>query len=189
MVFPEDLDLERKLVVPAYKGSHLVRNPVANVIKGSIVKTDGYKAYRNLFTNYDHRVVNHRSKEIACGIYNHTTINEMENYWSNFKWMFLGVNHKMSGKHMNKYLAARSFRYCERNISEWERLIITFTKSVKKEFTYGELIARCDEQGKRSRKNRQWREVLRQIGKADPNEVQRRIPSNKKGAARPPKKI
>lgn len=128
-------------VVPDAKEATLMDVLFDNVPKGSIVMTDEYRAYQNLSAHYDHRVVDHSGKVYATGVDNDTTVNGIENYWSHFKRMFHGVQHKMSRKHMNKYLAAQSLRYNLRNMSEWERLVVALTKSSKKELTYKQLTA------------------------------------------------
>lgn len=128
-------------VVPDVRRSTITEILFSNVAKGSIVMTDEFKAYRHLSLNYDHRTVDHGSRQFACGVDNDTTVNGMENYWSHFKRMYHGVHHQMSKKHTNKYLAAQSFRYNERNLTEWERMVLTLSKSAEKELTYAQLIA------------------------------------------------
>lgn len=129
------------VTVPDAKEITLTEIVHSNVKRGAIIMTDEYAAYRNLSDNYDHRVVDHAAKVYASGIDNDTTVNGMENYWSHLKRMYHGVHHHISRKHTDKYLSAQSFRYNERKLTEWERMVLALSKSSDKSLTYRNLIA------------------------------------------------
>jgi transposase-like protein len=107
-----------------------------NVSKGAILMTDEYAPYKAVSAHYDHRVVEHKCGEYACGIDYDTHVNGMENYWSHLKRSILGVNHYISPEHMNLYLAAQSFRYNNRKIAEWERFTLAADETQGKRITY-----------------------------------------------------
>lgn len=112
-----------------------------NIVRGAIVMTDEYSAYRNMSDNYDHRMVDHSAKEYAGGIDYDTHCNGMENYWSHLKRMFHGVHHHISPKHLNKYVAAQSFRYNRKDETESAIFSDLLSKTTDKRLTYKSLIA------------------------------------------------
>lgn len=103
----------------------------ANIAKGATVMTDEFNAYSPLAKMYTHKTVDHGKGIFACDENNDTTVNGVENYWSHFKRMFHGVHHHLSRKHMDKYLAAESFRMNDRTLPEWERLAFAVAKASK----------------------------------------------------------
>lgn len=111
-----------------------------NVEKGSIIMTDEYNAYKPLASVYDHRTVVHKRGEYAVGIDNDTHCNGMENYWSHLDRSILGVNHHISRKHMNLYIAAQSFRYNTCKVPEWQRFTVAVWATPGKRITYKQLI-------------------------------------------------
>jgi transposase-like protein len=127
------------VVVPNAKKESIMPIIEANVEKGAVVMTDEFTAYSPLAAKYDHRMVDHGAGIFACDEDNDTTVNGMENYWSHFKRMFHGTHHWLSRKHMDRYLAAQSFRYNERGLPEWERLAQAVAKGAQKSVTYRQL--------------------------------------------------
>jgi len=113
-----------------------------NVAKGSILMTDENQAYRNMDSNYDHRMVCHKDGEFAIGINNDTTVNGVENYWSHLKRMVMGTYHQISPKHLNKYVCAQSFRYNNRGLSEPEKFKLALDSSSEKRLTYKALTGK-----------------------------------------------
>lgn len=110
----------------------------ANVRKGAILMSDEYSVYRGMSANYDHRVVEHRIGEYVTS--DGTTTNGIENYWSHLKRSILGVNHYISPEHLNLYVAAQSFRYNNRKVTEWERFTLATDETQGKRLTYKALI-------------------------------------------------
>jgi transposase-like protein len=117
------------VTIPNAKQTTILPIIESNVAKGATVMTDEFKAYSPLSKTYNHFVVNHGGGEFATGINNEVTVNQVENFWSHFKRMFHGTHHHLSRKHMDKYLAAESFRYNERGLQEWERLAVAVGKA------------------------------------------------------------
>lgn len=110
-----------------------------NVAKGVILMTDEYRAYRGMENIYDHRVVTHKYGEYATEVDFDTHCNRMKNYWSHFKRSITGVYHFASKKHLNKSLAAQSFRYNQHDLFEWKRFTLTAGKTNGKRLTYNQL--------------------------------------------------
>jgi transposase-like protein len=111
----------------------------ANVEKGAILMTDENKAYSGMRKNYDHRAICHRTGEFASGIDNDTTVNGVENYWSHLKRMIMGTYHQISPKHLQKYVSAQSFRYNNRNESDFHNFTATVRNCEGKRITLEQL--------------------------------------------------
>lgn len=137
-IFSEDRGIYAT-VVPDAKKKTIMPIIEANVEKGATVITDEFNAYAPLAKTYNHFMVNHGGGEFATGRNNEITVNQVENYWSHFKRMFHGTHHWLSRKHMDKYLAAESFRYNERGLSEWERLAFAVGKAGETCVTWADL--------------------------------------------------
>ena len=77
------------------------------------IYTDEWKAYLGIADkNTRHETVNHSAEEWAIGDV-HT--NSIENVWSLFKRSIIGAFHKMSAKHMDRYLGELEWRLNNRN--------------------------------------------------------------------------
>jgi transposase-like protein len=78
------------------------------------VCTDEHYAYRNIIedANTQHGVVKHSAGQYVFGDV-HT--NTMENVWSLFKRSIIGSYHKLSVKHMERYLDEFEFRFNNRH--------------------------------------------------------------------------
>src|SRR5215831_11734748 len=76
--------------------------------------TDEHMAYRNIVpvTGAQHAAVNHSQGEYVFGDV-HT--NTMENVWSLFKRSIIGSYHKLSVKHLDRYLDEFEFRFNNRH--------------------------------------------------------------------------
>lgn len=91
-----------------------------NVKKESSIVTDEWKAYRKLKKDYDHQKVDHSKKEFMndCGF----STNHVEGLWSIVKRTYIGTYHKMSKKHIQRYMDEIAFRYNSRSMTGEERL-------------------------------------------------------------------
>lgn len=81
-----------------------------HVRKGAMVFSDDAKAYRKM-NGYRHRSVKHSVGEFVRGI---THTNSIESFWGTFKRGYLGAYHKMSIKHLPRYIAEFQFRHNNR---------------------------------------------------------------------------
>lgn len=90
-----------------------------NVAPGSTVMTDEYRPYNHVTRlGYEHRRVNHSSKEFAAG-QNHT--NTIERAWSHLKLSIRAIYIGVSPKHLQKYCAEYEYRYNTRELKDNER--------------------------------------------------------------------
>ena len=97
----------------------VVKDTTAKTLRTEIYKTvkDGstiYSAewsYGDLSDRYKHSYVYH-----CCGIYGmgDVTTNSIEGFWSILKRGIIGVYHKVSRKHLQKYVDEFSWRYAQR---------------------------------------------------------------------------
>lgn len=109
-----------------------------NVQKGSTVYSDDHRSYLGL-QGYDHSTVNHSAKEYVNGMA-HT--NGIESVWAVLKRGYNGVYHKMSVKHLGRYVDEFTFRLNEGNvqIDTIDRMASLGRAIGNKRLTYAELI-------------------------------------------------
>jgi transposase-like protein len=87
----------------------------ANVEPGSQLMTDDYAGYKKVGKLYDHRTVNHSALEYVKGT---THTNTIENFWSLFKRGVIGSFHKVSIKHLDRYLGEFTYRQNNRKMPD-----------------------------------------------------------------------
>jgi transposase-like protein len=80
----------------------------ASVESGATLMTDDYAGYEKVGKEYDHRVINHSKLEYVVGL---THTNSIENFWSLFKRGVVGQFHKVSEKHLDRYLDEFTYRF------------------------------------------------------------------------------
>lgn len=88
----------------------------------SIMVTDEHHAYNQVGLKYDHKKVNHRSKEYVRKedkFSVHT--NSIEGYWSILKKQIVGIHHSVSPKHLHRYCNESTYRYNNRALFQDER--------------------------------------------------------------------
>jgi transposase-like protein len=86
-----------------------------NVIPGSTISTDEWRAYSDLSRGYTHGTVNHSAKEYVRGIHH---VNSLESHLSLFKRAVKGTHVHISSKHAWKYVSEFSYRRNMRH-SHW----------------------------------------------------------------------
>lgn len=98
------------------------------VAEGSMVITDELNAYNGLETiGYTHAIVNHRAEEYAHG---DIFTNSIEGFWSHFRRMISGCYHDVSDEHLQSYIDEAVYRWNTRRLSQSERFVQMFEKSV-----------------------------------------------------------
>ncbi len=100
-------------------GSNTLMPIIREKVKsGCVVVTDGWKAYRKLEKDYQHKVINH-----SMGIYKtgHYHTNGIEGFWSVLKRGVNGIYHAVSPKHLQKYCDEFAYRYNTRHMTDGER--------------------------------------------------------------------
>lgn len=98
--------------VPDVKGRTLKSIINAYVAKGTTIMTDEWGAYNGLCFKFNHNIVNHGSNEFVNGDC-HT--NTLEGFWSLLKRGIVGQYHKVSEKHLEKYVNEFCYRYNNRD--------------------------------------------------------------------------
>lgn len=110
-----------------------------NVKIGSTVMTDEFLSYNHLTQEgYNHHTVNHGSKEYVRG---DVHVNNIESFWSHLKRGINGIYLHVSKKHLGKYCDEYSFRFNNRELSDYARFGAWFDHCSNKRLTYERLIA------------------------------------------------
>lgn len=96
------------------------------IVKGAIISTDEYGAYKDLNKHgYIHGHVCHEAKEYVKGIH-HT--NNLESFWARLKNSIRGTHVHVSAKYLPLYLGEFEYRYNMRKSPSWmfDRLLGAF---------------------------------------------------------------
>ena len=108
----------------------------ASVKDGSIVYTDDASAYGNM-GDFTHETVNHSPKEYVRGKA-HT--NGIESFWSLLKRGYYGTYHKMSVKHLHRYVNEFAGRHNIRDLDTIAQMVIMAQRMAGKRLRYKDLI-------------------------------------------------
>lgn len=107
-----------------------------NTTKDATVYTDGATAYHGLPRK--HQSVRHSIGHYVDGQV-HT--NGIESFWATLKRGYKGVYHKMSRKHLHRYIVEFTWRYNNRWRDTSQQMAIFVRGSVNKQLKYADLIA------------------------------------------------
>ncbi len=105
---------------------------------GTMVYTDEAGSYGGLAPEYPHETVKHSVSEYVRGMA-HT--NGIESFWSMFKRAHKGVYHKVSAKHLDRYVKEFAGRHNVRELDTIEQMGTTVIGMVGQRLTYQDLIA------------------------------------------------
>lgn len=108
-----------------------------NIKEGSTLYTDEWAAYKTLPLSYKQAAVDH-----SKGMYRNGDVctNAIESFWSHLKRMIIGVYHKVSRKHLQRYVDEITFRFNSRHMKQGERLRLMFTQ-IRCPLNYKKLIS------------------------------------------------
>lgn len=110
-----------------------------HVAPGTTIQSDEYNAYNGLgWMGYNHIRCDHGKYEYVAK--DGANTNKCENYFSGMKRLFHGTYHKMTAKHVQKYLAESDFRYNTRNMGVQERFELLIQHAATR-LKYSQLIA------------------------------------------------
>lgn len=109
-----------------------------HTVPGAKVYTDDAAAYGPLQGPFQHEAVNHSASEYVRGDA-HT--NGMEAFWAAFKRGFQGTYHKMSPKHLDRYVTEFASRHNVRDADTVAQMAELASGMVGKRLRYRELIA------------------------------------------------
>jgi len=94
--------------IPSRGAAAIAAYLVKSVEPSSQLMTDEYAGYKEVGKVYEHRKVNHQALQYVEGI---THTNSIENFWSLFKRGLVGSFHKVSEKHLDRYLGEFCYRF------------------------------------------------------------------------------
>ncbi|MDF1656597.1 MAG: IS1595 family transposase [Verrucomicrobiales bacterium] len=124
-------------VIPDVKGSTLHCRIHGGVERGATVYTDEHLGYSGLSAFYNHEFVKHGAGEYVKGM---ASTNGIESFWSLLKRGYIGIYHKMSFKHLQKYVDEFCFRQNSREGVAIDVIGDVFFRSNNKRLTYKRLI-------------------------------------------------
>lgn len=108
-----------------------------NVLSGSDVFTDEHRGYLGL-AGYKHQAVKHSVGEYVRGM---AGTNGVESFWALLKRGYAGVFHKISPKHLHRYVNEFSTRHNMSDMDYKECFARTVRLMVDKRLTYKQMIA------------------------------------------------
>ena len=125
-------------VVPDTTAKTLHRFVADRTIDGATVYTDGAGIYQKGIAGRAHESVNHKAGEYVRGDV-HT--NGIESFWSMLKRAHKGTFHKISAKHMQRYVTEFAGRHNVRDADTIDQMIDVAVGMVGKRLLYRDLIA------------------------------------------------
>ena len=105
---------------------------------GSKVYTDDHGGYSSLWLDFEHQSVRHSVKEYVRGMA-HT--NGIESFWAMLKRGYYGTYHRMSAKHLGRYVSEFSGRHNIRDLDTIDQMKSTAKGMEGKRLRYRDLIA------------------------------------------------
>ena len=105
---------------------------------GATVYTDEAAAYKGLARDYRHEAVNHSASQYVRGMA-HT--NGMESFWSMLKRAHGGTFHKMSPKHLQRYVSEFASKHNHRDSGTLVQMRDTVARLVGQRLLWRELVA------------------------------------------------
>lgn len=138
----------RAFPIPTNSAAILTGAVRGNVsIKAELVISDESRAYNKVRQHFPHETVNHIKLEyVRKGDPRGIHTNSIEGFWSLFKRGLIGSFHKVSVKHLSRYLNEFEFRFNHRKHEELFAMTI-INLLIASALPYAELTARASEQG------------------------------------------
>ena len=109
-----------------------------NIEDGAIIYTDEWRGYNGLSDWYKHETVKHSVGEYVNGMA-HT--NGIESFWATLKRGYKGTYHKMSPKHLSRYITEFAGRHNVRDFDTIVQMEMLAKGFVGKRLRYKDLIA------------------------------------------------
>ena len=126
----------RAKVVKATDAKTLQKFVIETAATGATVYTDDAAAYKGM--PFDHHAVKHSVGEYVRGMA-HT--NGIESFWSMLKRAHKGVYHKISAKHLQRYVDEFSGRHDIRKLDTTDQMGVVAARMAGKRLSYRGLIA------------------------------------------------
>ena len=112
---------------------------------GTVIYTDKAGHYEDV--KRERHAVNHKASEyarivdLADGLQGEATTNYTESAWSMLKRSFMGVYHKMSPKHLRRYVKTFTGRWNIRDLGTEDQMRWVVRAMLNRRITYNELTA------------------------------------------------
>lgn len=123
--------------IEAAKTQHIQPVVSANVARTAICNTDEGTQYNWMNSKFPHVVVSHGQGEYVCG---DAYTNTIEGAFGHFKRSIIGIYHKASDKHINRYLNMFGWRWNRRDMGEGQRVNSLLKSTLGRKLTYKALI-------------------------------------------------
>jgi len=124
-------------VIESTSDKHITPHVLKHVDKSAIIFTDEWHGYNTVSKKYLHFKVDHGKGQYVDGI---AYTNTIEGFWSILKRGIIGIYHKTSRKHLQKYVNEFAFRYNTRKESDCYKFNLLLCNA-KCHITYKRLIA------------------------------------------------
>ena len=107
---------------------------------GSTVYTDDHGGYNRISLDFEHASVRHSVREFVKG-QAHT--NGIESFWAMLKRGYYGTYHRMSEKHLQRYVNEFSGRHNMRRMDTIDQMASVVKGMDGKRLRYRDLVANC----------------------------------------------
>ena len=111
-----------------------------NAEQGITVFTDDFKSYQNL-KGYDHNFVKHSIGEY---VREQAHVNEIESFWAVLKRAYKGTYHRISKKHLDRYIGEFAGRHNIRELDTIHQMTAIVAGFIGKRLMNKELVAGAD---------------------------------------------
>ena len=128
----------RAAVIGQAHGPVLRRFVRRHTAPGAQVYSDGHAAYTRLDGEYRHGVVQH---SVGTYVIGQAHTNGIESFWSMLKRGYVGTFHRMSEKHLERYVAEFAGRHNQRGLDTIDQMQAIARGLVGKRLRYRELTA------------------------------------------------
>ena len=105
--------------------------------RGAVIYTDEHGAYLGM-TGFEHEAVDHSVGEYVRGMAHTQSI---ESFWSMLKRAYKGTFHKISPKHLDRYVTEFAGRHNVREADTLDQMVGVARAMSDKRLRYDELIA------------------------------------------------
>jgi transposase-like protein len=128
----------KAMVVDSTDQATTARIIIENVARGTNIHTDEAGMYQIVkYLGYEHSTVNHKAGEYVRG---EASTNSVESFWALLKRGYYGIYHRMSVKHLQKYIDEFANRANVRPLDTIDQINLTLKGLVGKRLTYQDLI-------------------------------------------------
>lgn len=111
-----------------------------NVELGAMIFTDEHRGYNGLSKHYGHESVKHSVGEYVNGMA-HT--NGIESFWAMLKRGYKGTYHKMSAKHLSRYVTEFAGRHNVRDLDTLNQMAVLARGLGGRRLRYSDLVSDC----------------------------------------------